>query len=421
MERTLCAALASRLAAGPGPATALTGWVTSARRFGGLCFLVLRDRSGSCQCVLEPPLQPPARESIVTVRGVARPEPRAPGGVELAVTALQTLVAPAQPPPFALDRAALPAALDTVLAHRAAALRHPAERAVFEVQAALLRGFRRHLDGLGFCEVHSPKLVGGATEGGAEVFAVDYFGQRAYLAQSPQLYKQLLVAAGFERVYEVGPVYRAEPHATARHLSEYVSLDLETELFAGGGTRPLLDLQRGLLTAMFAQVEADAGPALRLLRVPALPAPARAAVLTLQEALGLTGRAELDPEGERLLGERVGEAVFVTDWPVPARPFYAMAREDAPALTHSFDLILRGLEVSTGGQREHRAGPLRQALRSRGLEAAGFDFYLEAFELGAPPHGGFALGLERLTARLLGLPNVRRASLFPRDRQRLLP
>ena len=360
---------------------------------------------------------PPALEAVVRVAGATAAEPRAPGGVELHAAECEVIAAPSSPPPFALHRPGIPAALETVLEHRGASLQHPGERAVFAIQAALTRGFRRHLDALGFTEIHTPKIVGTATEGRAEVFAVDYSGRRAYLAQSPQLYKQVVVGAGFERVYEVGAVYRAEPHATGRHLSEYVSLDVETELFGGGGAAALVALERGMLAAMFDEVRAAA---LRQLAVPGLPDP-EAAVVPLAEALRRTGRARLDPEAERAVCGELGEMVFVTDWPAAERPFYALEAEGAPGLTESFDLILRGLEVTTGGQREHRHGRLAAAMGGRGIAEAGFKDYLQAFAAGMPPHGGFAIGLERLTARLLGLPNVRRASLFPRDRQRLRP
>lgn len=417
LERTLCAAIPSL----PERSTCTVfGWVTAARRLGGLTFVVLRDRSGSCQVLLDRGAPPPP-EAVVRISGATRTEPRAPAGVELHATECEIIAAPAAPPPFALHRSGIPASLETVLEHRGDSLRHPAERAVFAIQAALARGFRRHLDSLGFTETHTPKIVGAATEGGAEVFAVDYFGRPAHLAQSPQLYKQVLVGAGFERVYEVGAVYRAEPHATARHLSEYVSMDVETELFGGGGAAALIALERGVLAAMFDEVRATCAPALPMLAPPPLPDPATAAVVPRAEALRRTGRRRLDPEAERALCEELGEMVFVTDWPSDERPFYTLEAERAPGRTESFDLILRGLEVTTGGQREHRQERLAAAMRLRGVPETGFEDYLQAFARGMPPHGGFAIGLERLTARLLGLPNVRRASLFPRDRQRLRP
>jgi nondiscriminating aspartyl-tRNA synthetase len=424
VERTLCADLAATLPPPPAapPRLLVAGWVAHIRRLGGLAFLLLRDRTGTLQAVWEGAAgHLPAREAFVEVRGVPRAEARAPGGVELVAEQIEVLAVPSCPPPFPLHRADLPVALETLLEHRAAALRHPRERAVFAVQAALTRGFRTHLDRLGYSETHTPKIVGTATEGGADVFAVDWFGRRVHLAQSPQLYKQMLVLAGFEQVYEVAAVYRAEPHDTARHLNEYVSMDVETVLLAGGTEEALIALERELLGAMFGQVESDAAPALDLLGVRALPDPARAQVLPLQEALRVVGRPDLDPEGERRLAERVGDMVFVNEWPAAARPFYAMPDPRRPGSTRSFDLILRGLEVTTGGQREHRPAMLRRALAARGMDPGPFGAYLAAFELGAPPHGGFAIGLERLTARIAGLDNVRRASLFPRDRTRVTP
>ena len=290
------------------------------------------------------------------------------------------------------------------------ALRHPRQRAAFRIAAASVAGFRAALDGLGFTEIQTPKIVASATEGGANVFRVDYFGREAYLAQSPQFYKQTMVGV-FERVYEVGPVFRAEPHDTSRHLAEYVSLDAEL-----GFIRDHFDVMRVLREAIAGMVEGvpSARRARRAARRRAAEVPAEIPWVHFAD----TGVDDVDlsPADERCLCEEHGaEFLFVTGYPMAKRPFYTHPEPGRPEYSNSFDLLFRGLELVTGGQRLHRYEDYLAALAARGLSPEPFAGYLEAFRYGMPPHGGFALGLERWVARLTGAQNIRETTLFPRD------
>ena len=411
----------------PGEDVRLQGAVQTVRALGGLVFIVLRDRSGMIQVVAEGEVDLP-REAVVEVVGRSRADERAPGGVEVQATGITVLARPAVRLPFDISKPVLHASLETVLDHRALSLRHPRVAAVFRIAAALAGGFREHLTAEGFTEIHTSKLVATATEGGAGLFSVEYPGRPAYLAQSPQLYKQICVGA-FERVFEVGAVYRNEPHETARHLNEYTSLDVEVGFIELDG---LLDLETGLLRAMLRAVQARAAEARETLEItlPSFDSIPRIRLREAKERLaahGLTYRPEedLDPAGERLLGRVFAEAghdfVFVTHYPVPARPFYALPDPAEPAVTLSFDLLFRGLEVTTGGMRIHDYTQLRENMARFHLTPDSFAGYLEAFACAMPPHGGFAIGLERLTAQLVGAANIRWATLFPRDLHRLEP
>jgi nondiscriminating aspartyl-tRNA synthetase len=305
--------------------------------------------------------------------------------------------------------------------------RHPAQRARWELAAASLRGFRETLDRAGFTEIQTPKFVASATESGANVFQVDYFGRPAYLAQSPQFYKQQMVGV-FERVYEVGPVFRAEPHDTVRHLAEYVSLDAELGFVADH--RDVLRALREVLAGMVGAIQEHAAAAVRLTgaRVPVVPA--EIPVVHFRDALELVGapadEPDLAPEHERALGawalaEHGSDFLAVEGYPMAKRPFYTHPQPDDPRWSNSFDLLFRGLELVTGGQRLHRPSDYDAAIRARGEDPATYAAYLQAFEHGMPPHGGFAIGLERWTARLVEAANVREVTLFPRDLHRLTP
>jgi len=305
--------------------------------------------------------------------------------------------------------------------------RHPAQRARWELATASLRGFRAALDACGFTEIQTPKFVESATESGANVFSVDYFGRPAYLAQSPQFYKQQLVGV-FERVYEVGPVFRAEPHDTVRHLAEYVSLDVEFGFIEDH--RDVLAMLRETLGGMVAAIHEYAAPAVARLGVGVPVIPDQIPVLHFSEALALVGASadepDLAPEHERALGawamsEHGSDFVAVEGYPMAKRPFYTHPQPDDARWSNSFDLIFRGLELVTGGQRLHRPSAYDAALLARGENPADYAAYLQAFRHGMPPHGGFAIGLERWTARLVEAANIREVALFPRDIARLSP
>lgn len=425
--RTLCSSLA---AARPGSTVTLEGWVHRRRELGRVTFLVVRDRSGLAQVVLPAGTTVPPEETTVRVTGTATATAQAPGGIEVTDAVVEPLTEPADTPPAELWRPALDVSLPVLLDHAPVLWRHPAQRARWELAAASLRGFRSTLDGLGFTEVTTPKLVGSATESGANVFEVDYFGRPAYLAQSPQFYKQQLVGV-FERVYEVGPVFRAEPHDTVRHLAEYRSLDVELGFIEDH--RDVLAVLREVLAGMVGAVaEVPEAVARTGARLPVVPE--EVPVIHFADALALVGaptdEPDLAPEHERAIGawalaEHGSDFVAVEGYPMAKRPFYThpwTGRDvGGDAGSNSFDLLFRGLELVTGGQRLHRASAYDSAIRARGEDPAAYAAYLQAFRHGMPPHGGFAIGLERWVARLVEAANVREVTLFPRDLHRLAP
>ena len=426
----------TELVAHAGERVRLAGWLERLRQLGSIDFLILRDGVGSAQVVIDSPelreqLAGLPAESVLAVEGPAVSAPQAPGGVELRAERLEVIAAASEPPPFDLFRPTIPAQLPTILDHAPIALRHARSRALFRLQAASVRGFRATLDALGFVEIHTPKLVASATESGANVFPVDYFGRTAFLAQSPQFYKQIMVGV-FERVYEVGPVFRAEPHDTPRHLNEYVSLDAEMGFIEDHTTvmRVLTQVLAGMVRAVGQEEAALATLGVALPVVPAeIPAIHFAEALELIAAAtgeDVRGEPDLAPAHERWLGEWArrehgSEFLFVVGYPAAKRPFYTHPDPARPGYTNGFDLLFRGLELVTGGQRLHRYEDYLAALAARGQDPEPLAGYLEAFKHGMPPHGGFALGLERWVARLTGAANIRETTLFPRDLNRLTP
>ncbi|MDR9390632.1 MAG: aspartate--tRNA(Asn) ligase [Trueperaceae bacterium] len=420
--------LARDLAAHEGERVLLRGWVHARRDLGGVRFLVLRDRSGLAQCVLRDATIP-LPESAVEVRGVVAASAKAPGGYEVQADALDVLAEATVPPPVELPKASWHAAPETLLQYRAVTVRTPEAQATGKVAAELVAAFRAFLDDAAFTEIFTPKLVAAGAEGGADLFEVDYYGTRAYLAQSPQLYKQIMVAV-FERVYETAPVFRAEASHTVRHLAEYLSLDVELGFIRDEGD--VMDLQEQLLRSMVRRTwDRAAGELERLGAEPPLAdapfprIPLLEARTLVEERYGhVSGGKDLDPEAERLVGrwakeEHGSDFVFVTRYPEAARPFYTFPTGDG--LTRGLDLLFRGTEITSGGQRVHDPDVLVRELEKRGMDPGRFEGYLEVFRHGMPPHGGFAIGTERLTALLVGLPNVRFARAFPRDGSRLHP
>ncbi|MFF4987694.1 aspartate--tRNA(Asn) ligase [Streptosporangium saharense] len=431
--RVLAAELPLRI----GDRVTVQGWLHRGRPLKSVVFLVLRDRSGLAQAVFTEPEAMAAatghpEETVLSVTGTVTANPQAPGGVELTSPEVVALSGPAEAPPFDLYRPGVPATLPTVLDHAPVTLRHPLLRAPHVISAASVAGFRAALDGLGFTEIHTPKVVASATESGANVFAIDWFGTPAYLAQSPQFFKQAMVGV-FERVYETGPVFRAEPHDTARHLAQYTSLD--AELGFVGDHRDVMAVLREVLAGMTETVARQAGQECALLDVTLPEVPERIPEIHFSRAQELIaagtgedprGEPDLAPAHERWLSEWAlrehgSEFLFVTGYPMVKRPFYTHPEPGRPEYSNSFDLLFRGLELVTGGQRLHRYEDYLAALAARGESARPYEGYLSAFRHGMPPHGGFALGLERWTARLTGADNIRRATLFPRDLHRLTP
>ncbi len=431
MERVLCSNLPSHL----GEEVVVRGWAHRVRSMGKVRFILVRDRSGIVQVVAGGALAKDPDvpgEIALEVSGKVVPAPQTALGCEVQATGIRLVSSKPDVLPFEVNLPRIETGLENALDHRVLALRNPRTRAVFTVQAEVLEAFRQFLRGEGFTEVHTPKIVATGTEGGAELFPVRYFEKQAFLAQSPQFYKQMLVGAGFERVYETGHVFRAERHNTSRHVNEFVSLDLEMGFI--DGLEDLLLLEERLLEHVIGHLGERCAEELKLCEavLPARVAPIpRLKVSEIGEVLKREFGKELpdgtlDTESERLIGEyaetRLGSPfVFATHYPASARPMYSLPDPGDPSVTLTFDLLFRGMEMNSGGMRINDHGQLVANMRKFGLNPADFETYLEVFRYGMPPHGGFAIGLERLTVRLLGLDNIREACLFPRDRDRLTP
>ena len=409
------------------------GSIYKIRKMKGFSFLILRTARFCIQCVCDDQelLNELQEEACVRMEAEVVREERARLGVELHVKRIEVLSGPSAQMPIVINGKVMDTSLENKLDFRPLTLRNEKERAIFKIQEGIVRGFRSFLQENSFTEIHSPKIVYAGAEGGANIFRLDYFGREAYLAQSPQFYKQMMVGV-FERVYEVGPIFRAEKHDTARHLNEYTGVDFEMGYI--DSFRDVMEMETGMLKAAISELEREYGHELELLDVQ-LPQIQEIPSLKFSEAKALiaerTGRTfreshDFEPEEERLLSEIVeretgSEFVFVTHYPAEKRPFYVMEDPENPGETLSFDLIFRGLEVTTGGQRIHDYGMQLQKLRARGMDPEAFESFLMMHRHGMPPHGGLGLGLERFTARLLGFENVRQACLFPRDINRLMP
>jgi nondiscriminating aspartyl-tRNA synthetase len=366
---------------------------------------------------------------------------KAPGGAELRVSGLECISRAETDLPYQVNGDVAKTGLDVILDNRALSLRNPKVRSIFKIQATIIEAFSAYLRSLDFTEIKTSKLVGGGTEGGAELFEVEYFDRKVYLAQSPQIYKQIMVASGLERVFEVAPAYRAEKHDTPRHLNEYVSLDVEMGFI--DSEKDLIELEKGLLAHIFEEVAQKNSADLAAWNA-AVPDPAsiaKAPIVPYEDALKIAndeaakgknpgGRMfDINPEAERLLcewarRERGPDLVFVNEFPRRYRPFYTYPLDTGEgggvSSTMSFDCLFRGLEITTGGRRQHDYRALLDVLPRFGLKPEDIRGY-EVFKYGCPPHGGFAIGCERLTQKILGLANVKEASLFPRDRKRVEP
>ncbi len=410
----------------------IAGWTHRRRLLKSVAFLIVRDATGLTQVVVTDPatralVEGLTEETVVEVTGTVAANPAAPAGVEVVDPVVRVVGEPAVPPPFDLYRPSLAATLPTQLDHAPLSLRHPRRSAALRVGAAAVAGFRRSLDGAGFTEVHTPKVVASATESGANAFTLDWFGRPAYLAQSPQFYKQLLVGV-FERVYEVGPVFRAEPHDTGRHLAQYTSLDVEFGFI--DSYQDVMALLRDVLAGVCEAVAERAAAAVATLGIEVPRVPEQIPQVSFADALAIAGapcdELDLAPAHERAVGrwaaaEHGSDFVFVTGYPMAKRPFYTHPDPADPASSNSFDLIFRGVELVTGGQRLHRYDDYVAALQSAGQPLEPYRSYIDAFRHGFPPHGGFGMGLERLVARLVGAGNVREVAAFPRDLHRLEP
>lgn len=411
----------------------IEGWVHRIRVLKSITFVILRDRTGLVQCVIDNKLvnlEDIKLESVVSIKGIVKESNNKLNNFEIEVIKFEVISKCKDELPIEINKEDLNINLDTMLNNRVLSLRHEKINAIFKVQNAIVNGFREYLIREGFTEIFTPKLVSEGAEGGTEVFEVKYFENKAYLAQSPQFYKQMMVAAGFERVFEIGHVYRAEQHDTNRHLNEYVSMDLEFGFIEN--EEDIMNLEEELLKFIINKLEKETQSYLNLLNVE-LPningciprIKFSKAIEILKEEYNKTNlENDLDPEAEKLLCEYAKEKLgsdftFVTHYPRVKRPMYTMPCGENE--THSFDLLFRGIEITTGGQRIHDYDMLINNIKYKDLNPENYLSYTEVFKYGVPKHGGLAIGLERIVSKILGLENVREATLITRDRHRLIP
>lgn len=410
----------------------IQGWICKIRKLKNISFLILRDRSGSVQCIVDNNINISnlKLEAVVSITGEVKESNNKLNKFEVVVEELKIINNAIGDLPIEVNKENLECNLDTILNNRVLSLRHPKINSIFKVQNVIVNGFREFLNREEFTEINTPKIVKEGAEGGADLFEVKYFEDKAYLATSPQFYKQMMVAAGFERVYEVGHAYRAEEHNTNRHLNEYVSMDLEIGFI--NDEKDIMNLEEELLKYILEKLKNECNEYFELLGVNIPKINNSIPRIDFNEALRILKEkynkndleGDLDPEAEKLIYRYVKEKynsdfVFLTNYPRKKRPMYTMPFGEEG--THSFDLLFKGIEITTGGQRIHEYEKLIENIKYKGLNPEEYESYLEVFKYGMPKHGGLAIGLERITARLLELENVREATLFTRDRKRLIP
>ena len=414
----------------------LHGSIYKIRKMSGFAFVLLRTKREVIQCVYSEDfsafsLDILKEESCVKLTADVVGEERSKTGWELRMVDIEVLSAPTAESPIVINNKMVDTSLENLLDYRPVTLRNEKERAIFKLQEGICNGFRKFLTEQKFTEIHSPKLVSAGAEGGATIFHLDYFGKDAYLAQSPQFYKQMMVGV-YERVYEIAPVFRAEKHDTSRHLNEYTSVDLEMGYIES--FEDIMNMEVGMLKYALSELEEAYAYELNLLKV-SLPDASSIPSIKFMEAKELISKKynrsiqdfeDFEPEEEKLLSEIIkaetgSEFIFVTHYPAVKRPFYAMEDPANSKETLSFDLLFRGLEITTGGQRIHDYNEQIDKMKRLNMKVELFESYLMMHKYGMPPHGGLGLGLERFTSRLLHHDNVRRAALFPRDINRVAP
>jgi len=414
----------------------IAGFVHELRDLGGLSFLLVRDRTGIIQVTVPRKKVPESvlsavrevsRESVVRVTGTVKAIEKAPGGRELIPETFEIVSLAESPLPLDVVEK-VPAELDTRLDSRFLDVRRPRVSAVFQIRNACMQAIYEHLFSAGFIQITTPKVVAAATEGGTELFPIAYFEKEAFLNQSPQLYKQMMMGAGFERVFEIGPIFRAEEHNTTKHLNEATSIDVEVSYADHNQVMALLE---ELVITAYRRVDETCQPFLDQLeignfQIPSSPFPR----LPYEEAIEIARNKVDDPisygddigtAAEKAIGEEMGGHYFIVDWPTAIKPYYAMPCQDDPSICRAFDLMHPRMELSSGSERVHQHDLLVRQIQSKGLNPESFSFYLTPFRYGMPPHSGWGLGAERLVMTMLGLANIREAVLFPRDRHRLVP
>ncbi|MBQ8625907.1 MAG: aspartate--tRNA(Asn) ligase [Agathobacter sp.] len=414
-----------------GETVTIHGSIYKIRKMKGFSFVLLRTKRNVLQCIAEEQVELPVEESCVRIIAQVVEEERCRAGYELHIQQIEVLSTPTEASPIVINQKLVDTSIENMLDYRPITLRNEKQRAIFKLQEGICQAFRAFLTKEHFTEVHTPKLVQAGAEGGANIFKLNYFGQEAYLAQSPQFYKQMMVGV-FERVFEIAPVFRAEKHDTSRHLNEYTSVDFEMGYIQS--FEEIMQMETVMLKFTMTYLRTSCQQELELLGVE-LPVIEQIPALRFREAKEMIANAynrpildweDFQPEEEKLLYELIfketgSEFVFVTHYPSVKRPFYAMECKENPAETESFDLLFRGLEITTGGQRIHGYHEQIEKMKCRNMNVELFESYLMMHKYGMPPHGGLGLGLERFTCKLLGYENVRYTTLFPRDINRLVP
>lgn len=430
MDRTQIKDLKQKI----GEKVRISGFVQARRDQGGIKFFVVRDVTGTVQVVFLKgagevfiKAGEVSLESVVSIEGLVKEEKQAPGGFEISAENLEILSSaePELPIPVLEEKSGEPTDITKRLDWRWIDLRKDENLKIFKVWTELEKGFRQYWDSQDYIQIYTPSLMGTASETGSDVFKLQYFEGEAYLAQSPQFYKQMAQASGFEKVFCVGPVFRAEPSFTSRHMTEFTGWDFELSYI--NSHLDVMTEEENLLVSGFTQLQKTVLPDLE---IPSVPFPR----LTMEEAKdrlsksGIKAGRKYDLSGEeeielsRIIKEETGhDFVFVTDWPAEARPFYHMRYEDNPGVTKSFDLLYKGLEVTTGSQREHRYDVLISQAKEKGMSVESLEDYLNFFKFGCPPHGGAGIGPGRLVMKILNIPSVKEVTFLPRDVRRLKP
>lgn len=429
MQRFLISDIASRDDDGE---VSLAVWIQDIRALKNIIFLTVRDKSGLAQVTIkrgtldnEEVIENLNRESVVLVRGKKDKKSNSKLGLDILAESIEVLNKSLAPLPLGVDDP-VEADFETRLNNRFIDVRKPEKSLIFQIESTMLWGIRKYFNGLDFVEVHTPKIVAAATEGGADLFSVKYFEKDAFLNQSPQLYKEILMSCGLDRVFEVGPAFRAEQHNTVRHLNEFTSIDIEVSFADHNDAMEFLEnaIKHGVeeLKSKHGQMMEKQGISIEDVKTP-FPK------VTYEECRKIVNEAGIDmafgddfsPEASRAISKKYSGFYFITEWPSELRPFYTMTKPENPELTNSFDLQFNELEITSGAQRVHNPELLEKRFLDKGLDPNQFDFYIKAFKYGMPPHAGWAIGLERLIMILCNLPNVREATLFPRDRTRITP
>ena len=417
----------------------INGWAENVRNLGGLAFITVRDINGKYQITVSKNSNPAIfekineikAESVIKAFGEKKENAKAVSGYEIIPEKLEVITVAEQPVPLNLSEK-VQSSLDKEIDFRFLSLRKPKSAAIFKIQSTVSNAITKFFEDNGFYQMHSSKIISQATEGGANVFKVLYFDKIAFLAQSPQFYKQMMMAAGFEKVFEIGPVFRAEPHHTSRHLTEYTSVDLEMSFI--NSYEDVMSVMEKLMLRIFKEVRERNKNDLELYSInledPKVPFP-RITIKEASEILKKYGNklkedGDIDPEGERIMGQYVKEKYnsdffFLTEFPWSIAQFYHMKKADDPQVTNRADLIYKGLEITTLAQREHRYDVLVNQIIEKGLDPEKFKFYTDFFRYGVPPHGGSGTGLERIVKQMLNLENVAEATLLPRTPERLIP